>query len=150
MAPKLKTPLQDAKAEYKAAIASLNVSKNKLDQSKESVFALDRKVKAMLITVCENTREYVNLKQVVTECKAKLDEIAVGQDAFIDQRLSDLANSHASAMNQLNQADSDDDYQLGSEQGNGDTDDLSNIYEKRHQQRDGASSGGSSRGGRGG
>ena len=65
---------------------------------------------------------------MVTECKAKLDQLAVGQDAFIDQRLADLANSHASAMNQLNQADSDDGYQLGSEQGNGDTDDLSNVY----------------------
>ena len=83
----------------------------------------------MLVTVCENTREYVNLKQVVIECKAKLDELSVGQDASIDQRLADLAKSHTSAMNQLNQVDSDDDFQAGS--GIGDEADSSNVYERK-------------------
>ena len=107
--PKPKTPLQDAKAEYKAAFAAMNVSKNKLDQSKESAFALDRKVKAMLLTICENTREYVNLKQVVLDSKARLDELLIGHDTSIDQQLAEMAQTHASAINQLQQYSVDDD-----------------------------------------
>jgi len=126
--PKSKTPLQDAKAEYKAAFAALNVSKNKLDQSKESAFALDRKVKAMLLTICENTREYVNLKQVVLDSKAKLDELLIGHDTSTDQQLAEMAQTHANSINQLQQFSVDDDDLA--DLGNGDDADSYDVYGK--------------------
>ena len=135
-ASKPKTPLQDAKLEYKAALAGLNVAKNKLDQSKESVLALDKKFKALLITVCENTREYTNLKQVAEECKARLDELSISQDAGIDEKIAELAASHASAMSQLNVPDSDEELEQRDDDntGNGSSDDLEGVYTKLHQQ----------------
>ena len=72
-APKSKSPLQIAKANYKSAMAELNVSKNKLEQSKESVLALDKKFKAALRNVCENTQEYTSLKHSAEELKIRLE-----------------------------------------------------------------------------
>lgn len=126
--PKPKTPLQDAKAEYKAAFAAMNISKNKLDQSKESAFALDRKVKAMLLTICENTREYVNLKQVVLDSKARLDELLTGHDVDIDQQLEEMAQVHANAINQLREFGAEDEELI--DLGNGDDADSSEVYRK--------------------
>ena len=126
--PKPKTPLQDAKSDSKAAFAAMNIFKNKLDQSKESAFAIDRKVKAMLLTICENTREYVNLKQVVLDSKARLDELLIGNDTSLDQQLAEMAQTHANAINQLQQFSVDDD-ELA-DLGNGDDADSYDVYGK--------------------
>ena len=136
-APKPKSPLQIAKSNYKSALAELNVSKNKLEQSKESVLALDKKFKAALITVCENTQEYTSLKHSAEELKIRLDELSVNIDSEIDERIADLAASHASAMSQLNVPDSEDEadaaadaHPLEDDNAAGNSDDFEGVYNK--------------------
>ena len=136
-APKPKSPLQIAKSNYKSALAELNVSKNKLEQSKESVLALDKKFKAALINVCENTQEYTSLKHSAEEYKIRLDELSVNIDSEIDERIADLAASHASAMSQLNVPDSEDEanaaadaHLLEDDNAAGNSDDFEGVYNK--------------------
>lgn len=138
-APKPKTPLQEAKAEYKEAIAGLNVAKNKLDQSKESILAIDKKFKAMLVTVCENTRDYTNLKQVAEECKAKLDEFSTNQDATIDEKIANIAASQACAMAQISIPDSEEEgeYNFLGEAADPFSDDYEQVYTRQQQNLEG-------------
>ena len=69
---------------------------------------MDKKFKAALVIVCENTQEHTALKQSAEEYTIRLDEVSVNKVSEIDEMISELAASHASAMSPINVPGSED------------------------------------------
>ena len=106
---KPKSQIQEAKAEYQAAMAELSGAQNKLKQSKENLIAMDVKFKAQLVTMCNHTQSCTLLKQAALDSKAKLDKLIDSQHTDIDEQVEQIAHEHSNAMIQIEAADDEDD-----------------------------------------
>ena len=105
-----KSEVQIAKNKYKAAQSELSAYGNTLKQSKHSLANLDSKFKSLLITICEQTQAYTQMKADTDTLKAEFERLASEQDDKLDISIQQIALDHSRAVEAIKVSEADLDH----------------------------------------